>query len=158
MFAIQLSKQAGFRVIASASPRSFDIVKRYGADHVVSYADHTAALKEIREVTQNGVVKAMDCVGGKANLRFAVDAFGPSGGDIVSILPGGKSHRSDVRLQDFLLYRYLGKVSTHITDHLAVAQADLLDRHSHSSLSSERIQRSRRSESGWPTLPRRLPR
>jgi hypothetical protein len=73
-------------------------------------------------------------------------------------LPGGKSHRSDVKLQDFLLYRYLGKVSTHITDHLAVAQADLLDRHSHSSLSSERIQPSRRSESGWPTLPRRLPR
>lgn len=112
MFAIQLAKQAGFRVIASASPRSFDLVKSYGADHVVSYADHTAALKEINDITQGGVVKALDCVGGKPNIKFAVNAFGPSGGDIISILPGGKSHRSEVKLQDFLLYRYLGKVST----------------------------------------------
>jgi NADPH:quinone reductase-like Zn-dependent oxidoreductase len=112
MFAIQLAKQAGFRVIASASPRSFGLVKSYGADHVVSYTDHTAALKEINDVTQGGVVTALDCVGGKPNIKFAVDAFGPSGGDITSILPGGKSHRSEVKLQDFLLYRYLGKVST----------------------------------------------
>ncbi|KAK4930436.1 hypothetical protein LTR66_016109, partial [Elasticomyces elasticus] len=32
LFAIQLAKRAGYKVIVTASPRSFDIVKRYGAD------------------------------------------------------------------------------------------------------------------------------
>jgi NADPH:quinone reductase-like Zn-dependent oxidoreductase len=110
MFATQLAKLAGFRVIASASPKSFDPVKSYGADHVVSYADHVKALKEIKEVTGGGVSMGLDCVGGKPNQRFAVDAFGAGGGNLTSILPGGKSHRAEVKLQDLLLYRYLGKV------------------------------------------------
>lgn len=110
MFAIQLAHHAGYKVIASASPKSFDLVKSYGADHVVSYADHPAALKEIHEVTGGGVKMGLDCVGGKQNLRFAVDAFASGGGELASILPGGKSPRADVKLKEFLLYRYLGKV------------------------------------------------
>lgn len=110
LFVIQLARLAGFRVIATASPRSFDLVKNYGAEHVVSYADLPAAIKQIQEVTGGGVTIGMDCVGGKENLRFAVNAFGPNGGKITSILPGGKSHRQDVQLEDILLYRYLGKV------------------------------------------------
>ena len=112
MFVMQLARIAGYRVIASASPRSFDLVKSYGAEHVVSYADHAAALKEIHSVTGGGVNIAVDCVGGKSNVRFAVDAFGKGGGVLTSILPGGKSHRSNVKFQDILLYRYLGKVSS----------------------------------------------
>lgn len=111
MFVIQLAKLAGFRVIASASPKSFDLVKSFGAEHVVSYADHAAALKEIHTITEGGVVKAIDCVGGKPNMRFAVDAFGDKGGVLTTILPGGKSHKSEVKVKDVLLYRYLGKVS-----------------------------------------------
>ena len=112
MFVMQLARIAGYRVIASASTRSFDLVKSYGAEHVVSYADHAAALKEIHAVTGGGVNIAVDCVGGKPNVRFAVDAFGKNGGVLTSILPGGKSHRSDVTFKDILLYRYLGKVSS----------------------------------------------
>jgi NADPH:quinone reductase-like Zn-dependent oxidoreductase len=110
MFVIQLARAAGYRVIASASPRSFDLVKSYGAEHVVSYADHPAAVKEIHDVTGGGVSKGLDCVGGKANMRFAVDAFGAKGGQLVTLLPGGKSHRSNVQVKDVLIYRYLGKV------------------------------------------------
>ena len=110
MFVIQLAKIVGYRVIASASSRSFDLVKSYGADHVVSYADHQAALKEIHSITGGGVNIGVDCVGGKPNVKFAVDAFGKEGGVLTSILPGGKSHRSNVEFKDVLLYRYLGKV------------------------------------------------
>lgn len=112
MFVIQLARVAGLQVIASCSPRSFDLVKSFGANHVVSYADHAAALKEIKQITNGGVMKGVDCVGGKANLRFAVDAFGPAGGVLSSILPGGKSPRKDVEYRDVLLYRYIGKVNT----------------------------------------------
>lgn len=122
---MQLARIAGYRVIASASPRSFDLVKSYGAEHVVSYADHAAALKEIHTVTGGGVNIAVDCVGGKPNVRFAVDAFGKDGGVLTSILPGGKSHRSNVQFKDILLYRYLGKVGFGALegDNLADSQA-----------------------------------
>lgn len=112
MFVIQLARISGFRVIASASPRSFDIVKSYGAEHVVSYADHPAAIKEIHTVTGGGVNHAVDCVGGKPNIRFAVDAFGDKGGVLTSTLLGGKSHRPEVILKEILLYRYLGKAGS----------------------------------------------
>jgi NADPH:quinone reductase-like Zn-dependent oxidoreductase len=140
MFVIQLARIAGFRVIASASPRSFDLVKSYGAEHVVSYADHKAALQEIHAVTGGGVNIAVDCVGGKPNVRCAVDAFGKDGGVLTSILPGGKSHRSDVIFKDILLYRYLGKVGL---DMLSVNP--LISRHSHSFPSLPNIPPSLRS-------------
>jgi NADPH:quinone reductase-like Zn-dependent oxidoreductase len=111
MFMTQLARASGFRVIATASPSSFPLCKEYGAEHVVSYRDHPAALEEIKRVTGGGVSMGLDCVGGKANVRFAVDAFGPNGGQLISLLLGAKSHRSNVKLGEVLLYRYLGHVS-----------------------------------------------
>ena len=35
MFAVQLAKLLGYKVIATASPKNFDLVKSYGADEVV---------------------------------------------------------------------------------------------------------------------------
>lgn len=35
MFAVQLAKLAGYKVIATASEKNFDLVKSYGADEVV---------------------------------------------------------------------------------------------------------------------------
>jgi NADPH:quinone reductase-like Zn-dependent oxidoreductase len=35
MFAVQLAKLAGYKVVATASPKNFDLVKSYGADEVV---------------------------------------------------------------------------------------------------------------------------
>lgn len=117
MFVIQLAKLSGFKVIASCSERNFDLVKSYGADQVVSYSDHKAALAQISDVTQGGITHAIDCVGGKPNIRFAIDTFGPAGGKLTSIMPGGKSHRKEVELEDLLLYRYLGKVSSFLLSH-----------------------------------------
>lgn len=111
MYVIQLAKLAGYKVVASASPKSFDLVRSYGADAVVSYHDFPKALEEIRRVTGGrGVALGVDCVGGKPNVQFAVDAFGPEGGLLTSIMIGGKSHRSEVTIDQVLLYRYLGRV------------------------------------------------
>jgi NADPH:quinone reductase-like Zn-dependent oxidoreductase len=35
LFAVQLAKLAGYKVVATASPKNFDLVKSYGADEVV---------------------------------------------------------------------------------------------------------------------------
>jgi NADPH:quinone reductase-like Zn-dependent oxidoreductase len=107
---IQLARRAGYHVIATSSPKSFDLVRSFGADQVVSYQDHPAALSEIARLTNGGVVAGLDCVGGQKNIDFAIKAFGPSGGKITSLLPGSKSKRADVRLSGILLYTVLGKV------------------------------------------------
>lgn len=44
---VQLARLAGYKVVATASEKNFDLVKSYGADKVVSYADHEAAIAEI---------------------------------------------------------------------------------------------------------------
>jgi hypothetical protein len=50
MFAIQLARRAGYKVIATASPSSFELVKSYGAHHLVSYRDQDAALIRNQEI------------------------------------------------------------------------------------------------------------
>lgn len=42
IFVVQLARLAGYRVFASASPRSFELVESFGADQVFDYkvSDH----------------------------------------------------------------------------------------------------------------------
>jgi NADPH:quinone reductase-like Zn-dependent oxidoreductase len=42
-FTVQLAKEAGAIVIATASPRSTDTVRAFGADHIVDYTATTVA-------------------------------------------------------------------------------------------------------------------
>jgi len=110
MFAIQLARRAGYKVIATASPSSFDLVKSYGAHQVVSYRDQDAALVEIKKLTNGGVSAGLDCVGGQKNITFAVNAFGPKGGKLSTTLMGSKSKRKDVELSPLMVFTVLGKV------------------------------------------------
>jgi NADPH:quinone reductase-like Zn-dependent oxidoreductase len=114
LFAIQLARRAGYRVIATASPSSFDLVKSYGAHRVVSYRDQPAALIEIKKLTGGGVSAGLDCVGGQKNVDFAVNAFGPKGGKLSTTLIGLKSKRRDVHLSPLMSFTVFGKVSNDI--------------------------------------------
>jgi len=110
MFAIQLARRAGYKVIATASPSSFDLVKSYGAHQVVSYRDQDAALIEIKKITNGGVSAGLDCVGGQKNITFAGNAFGPKGGKLSTTLIGSKSKRRDVELSPLMVFTVFGKV------------------------------------------------
>ena len=113
MFAIQLARRAGYKVIATASPSSFDLVKSFGAHQVVSYRDQDAALIEIKKITNGGVSAGLDCVGGQKNTTFAVNTFGPKGGKLSSTLMGSKSKRKDVELSPLMVFTVFGKASLH---------------------------------------------
>lgn len=100
--------------IATASPHSFNLVKSYGADHVVDYHDKDAAIAEIKKVTGGGVVGGLECVSGDDNFDISVRAFGEKGGLLTCLLPPSdkaKAIREDVRINNILLYTALGKVS-----------------------------------------------
>ncbi|CAD6575708.1 MAG: hypothetical protein TREMPRED_001474 [Tremellales sp. Tagirdzhanova-0007] len=106
LYAVQLARLAGYRVIATCSPHSFDLVKSYGADQVVDYHDAAAALEQIKSVTADGVVAGLECIGGMPNIKLAKEAFGPKGGLLITLgsTEGLEDIRPDVKAERILLY------------------------------------------------------
>lgn len=75
LFAVQLAKLAGYKVVATASPRNFDLVKSYGADEVVDYHDSIAAIRQIRTITNSSLIRGLDTISEKGSLKIALEAF-----------------------------------------------------------------------------------
>ncbi len=76
--AIQLAKAAGFRVIATASPRNFDYLKRLGADNVLDYAGPDAAGQVARALRGYTVAGALAIGAGSA--RACIEVLGARAG------------------------------------------------------------------------------
>src|SRR6185437_3035988 len=72
MFAVQLARDRGARVVATASARNIDFVSSLGADQVIDY--HTARFED--SVKQADVV--FDCVGGET-LDRSWNVLAPAG-------------------------------------------------------------------------------
>ena len=69
-FAVQLAKQAGATVIATASPRSADVVRSYGANQIVDYTSTTLkdAITEPVDVVLNLVTASEQDMAGLMGL------------------------------------------------------------------------------------------
>lgn len=81
LFAVQLAKLAGFKVVATCSPRNFDLVKEYGADACVDYHDSSAAIREIRTITDFSLTRGLDTISEKQSLRICLESFADSDKD-----------------------------------------------------------------------------
>lgn len=113
-YAIQLAKLAGYRVAATCSPHSNDLVKSYGADEVFDYraAD---VVDQIKRATGGGVVSGIECAGGIKSYELAVQAFNDKGGLLTALLlipDEAKKIRPDVKIERILLYTISGYVSS----------------------------------------------
>ncbi|GHJ90106.1 hypothetical protein NliqN6_6508 [Naganishia liquefaciens] len=75
LFAVQLAKLAGYKVIATCSPRNFDLVKEYGADVCVDYHDSIKAIREIRTATDFNLRRGLDTISEKLSLRICLESF-----------------------------------------------------------------------------------
>jgi len=62
LFAVQLGKLSGFRVIATASEKNFDLVRTYGASEVFDYRDATVVDKITKALTGGKLRRAFDAV------------------------------------------------------------------------------------------------
>lgn len=114
MFAIQVAKLYGFKIVAVCSPHNFDLVKHYGADQVVDYKDPEACSAKIKEITQGGVNVGMDTISEGKSFEISVKAFGEKGGRLNAILwptEDDKKIRTDVEIVPTLMYTFFGKVS-----------------------------------------------
>eukprot|EP01099_Mayorella_cantabrigiensis_P005693 TRINITY_DN461_c0_g1_i1.p1 TRINITY_DN461_c0_g1~~TRINITY_DN461_c0_g1_i1.p1 ORF type:complete len:336 (+),score=85.97 TRINITY_DN461_c0_g1_i1:90-1097(+) len=80
LFAVQLAKLSGFHVVATASDKNFELVRKFGADEVFDYRDTNAAEK-IKAATAGKLQYAFDCVSPQSSaicasvLRTEGEAF-----------------------------------------------------------------------------------
>lgn len=106
---IQLACLGGLNVIATASPRNFDLVKSLGAEYVFDYSEE-ATPKKIKELTQNRLTYAVDCIGEKGTNDQIAECIGELGGNVAIALPY-EQKRKDIKNHFVLVYHLFGKVS-----------------------------------------------
>jgi NADPH:quinone reductase-like Zn-dependent oxidoreductase len=100
--AIQMAKSAGYTVVTTASPHSFELVRRYGADSVFDYRSKTA----LRDILLNfpTVSKCIDCISEGASTEFCAQVLQKSGGKVVTLLDQGKSKIEGVRFEFIMVF------------------------------------------------------
>jgi NADPH:quinone reductase-like Zn-dependent oxidoreductase len=171
-FTVQLAKEAGAIVIATASPRSTDMVRAFGADHIVDYTATTIAeaVKDPVDVVVNLVA------GSREDTGVLLDVTKPDGVLVSAASPGGEFPERDatviffsVRSDPVQLARIVdrveaGHVRLDISDRCPLADARLVDEQSEavrSAAASIEVptcrrsrRRGRRPEGGysWPTV------
>ncbi|KAJ6149624.1 hypothetical protein N7471_000823 [Penicillium samsonianum] len=106
LFHIQIAKAAGYRVVTTASPRSFDLVKAYGATAVFDYRSATVAADVVKAYPK--ISKAVDCFSEGKSTSVCAEVLKNTGGTVVTLLPNGKSSVSGVAYEMVMAYTMFG--------------------------------------------------
>lgn len=98
------ARRSGFTTIATCSPRNFELVKSYGADHVFDYADEKTA-EAIRRVAGGQLEYAMDCITDKLSVACCYAAMARTGGRCATLemCPEDMRPRRRAVKQEFIL-------------------------------------------------------
>jgi NADPH:quinone reductase-like Zn-dependent oxidoreductase len=107
-YAIQFAKLGGLRVLTTASPKNFGLVRGLGADEVFDYRDEDVVQK-IRASTANALEIAVDTVSEGKTPSQVTGAIGDKGGKVAIILPY-ESPRPDVKVVFSMLPELLKRV------------------------------------------------
>ncbi|KAF5632281.1 TOXD [Fusarium tjaetaba] len=106
LYHIQLAKAAGCTVVTTASPRSTQLVRQYGADAVFDYNSPSVAEDIIKEYPK--ITKAVDCFSEGKSTSICAAVLKPSGGKVVTLLPNGKSSTPGVTYDLVMSYTAMG--------------------------------------------------
>ncbi|EUC27697.1 hypothetical protein COCCADRAFT_111014 [Bipolaris zeicola 26-R-13] len=106
--AVQYAKLSGYEVIATSSPRNFDLLRKLGADHVFDYNEPNVGAK-IREVTSDKLKLVFDCIAEGNSFDITAAAISSTGGHMSGLLPPGNYPRDDVKAVWTLGYTALGE-------------------------------------------------
>ncbi|KAI9035219.1 zinc-binding alcohol dehydrogenase family protein [Aspergillus affinis] len=77
--ALQFLRRAGYRAIATCSPRNADLVRFYGAEAVFDYQSEQCA-EEIRSYTKNTLRYVLDCITAPETVGLCLGSIGRAGG------------------------------------------------------------------------------
>ncbi|KAJ5933232.1 hypothetical protein N7516_007721 [Penicillium verrucosum] len=106
LFHIQIAKAAGYTVVVTASPRSFDLVKAYGATAVFDYRSATVAADVVKAYPK--ISKAVDCFSEGKSTSICAEVLKNTGGMVVTLLPNGKSSVPGVTYEMVMAYTVFG--------------------------------------------------
>ncbi|KAF5609128.1 TOXD [Fusarium pseudoanthophilum] len=106
LYNIQLAKAAGYTVVTTASPRSTELVKRYGADAVFDYNSPSVAEDIVKQLPK--ITKAVDCFSEGKSTSVCAAVLKPNGGKVVTLLPNGKSSTPGVTYDMVMSYTAMG--------------------------------------------------
>ncbi|RSL55299.1 hypothetical protein CEP51_014566 [Fusarium floridanum] len=106
LYHIQLAKAVGCTVVTTASPHSFDLVKKYGADAVYDYRSPTVVEDIIKDYPN--MSKAVDCFSEGKSTTVCAEVIKKKGGKVITLLPNGKSKIPNVTYDPVLAYTALG--------------------------------------------------
>ncbi|TFK92236.1 GroES-like protein [Polyporus arcularius HHB13444] len=109
-FAIQLLRLSGYKIVTTASPRNFELIKSLGADAVFDYRDPEVVSK-IKAATGDSITNVLDAISVKDTQRISAASVAPSGGKVVLVLrrPPGVTDRKDVDFHETVIYTALGR-------------------------------------------------
>jgi len=124
-YAIQLAHLSGYKVVTTASPRNFDLVKSLGADVVFDYRD-PELVQKVKATTGDSLKEALDAISVKDSQILSAHVIGPSGGKVVVLTgpsPDAKI-RDEVEVMHTLIYTALGRAFTLGGNHRPVSEED----------------------------------
>jgi NADPH:quinone reductase-like Zn-dependent oxidoreductase len=112
LYAVQFAHLAGLRVIATASPKNFDLVRQFGASEVFDYRDPELVSK-IRQASHGTLRHAVDTVASGEAPQRVVDVLevgdGENQGYIAAVMPY-ESVKAGVNVTFGLVFELLGEV------------------------------------------------
>ncbi|KAI0050805.1 dehydrogenase [Auriscalpium vulgare] len=106
-YTIQFAKLSGLRVLVTASPHNFELLKEYGADEFFDYKDPQVSQK-IKAATGGKLKHAVDTISEAGSGTIIAEAFGEEGGHIGQILIYS-SPQENVTVKFTLAYDLLGE-------------------------------------------------
>jgi NADPH:quinone reductase-like Zn-dependent oxidoreductase len=118
--AVQYAKLSGCEVIATASPRNFDLLRKLGADQVFDYNEADVGAK-IRKATNNKLKLVFDCISEHNSFEISAAALSSEGGHLSALLPVTNFPRDDVKTNFTFAYNALGEK---YSDKMPASQTD----------------------------------
>ena len=99
-FAVRLAALSGYKVVSTASPQNFDLVKSLGALEVFDYHDPDVVSK-IKKATRDSIKRAFDAISESDTQRISAESMAPSGGLLILTRPAQPevTSRKDVKFQ-----------------------------------------------------------
>jgi hypothetical protein len=86
LYAIQLAKLSGCKVISTVAPQNHELVQSLGADAVFDHSDSLTA-RRIFTLTGGALIKAVDCWSQGMSPNQVSMELSPRGGTIATLLP-----------------------------------------------------------------------
>ncbi|TFY67673.1 hypothetical protein EVG20_g3863 [Dentipellis fragilis] len=106
-YVVQFAKLSGLHVIATTSPKNFDLIKSLGADEVFDYHDPEVA-KKIKASTGGNLKYAVDNISDKGSSQIISEALSDEGGKVASLLDY-EAPRPGVTVSSAVACHLLGK-------------------------------------------------